>query len=460
MHRIQATSVIVLLTLVFSSAYAQDNPIQASRPSVAQPECVTYRSLRPKNVSAARARDRAWAATVAGELMACIDDFEMQLKNVTTRAALIATGSPTEPATPEAARLVEQQEHRLLASDYLAYQNLIDWWRTLRAVLQRELVRPSGSGPGSSALSRSFATLQDKFEIIDDDVARRMDSHGLAQPFAAELASGLGFQSAGASSNLTQTAAGQDSNSSSPIVHVVWESRHFGSNRRSPIELSFAGRFGFQPALTLVAPVSGGGAASTSAAEPDPAQTRASYQEAFGWSTGTRISFPFAKYWEISAVPRLGQMVLTDDATLIRDQGPAFIAIPINNNASNAELFWEYAGEINLFGQPHDLVHLTKGVLTPLLNITAGMRHDARFKKEGQLVAFDNPERRFFFKFLISGLMVTRTAATGTNETFSLSFGVEHERPWSGEQGAVIPAGTRLLIRGDVNLLQALRGNR
>jgi hypothetical protein len=102
------------------------------------------------------------------------------------------------------------------------------------------------------------------------------------------------------------------------------------------------------------------------------------------------------------------------------------------------------------------LVHLTTQPLDPLAHAYAGIRHDQRFHRAGDLAGFDDPTARVFLGFDLNPIRIAdrRTEGSG-NALFTFGGGFEFEGALRGPSR--LPSGFRFVLRGDLDLLKALQ---
>jgi hypothetical protein len=299
----------------------------------------------------------------------------------------------------------------------------------------------------ASALQVSLSALAD---VLKELLSRRQ----LLEPFAAALITG------GVLTNSSPVTSEQPDNDEQTILtHVVWESPHFGQHHDGPLDFSFGGRLGFQPAFTLLT--------TREDRRPETSdEVEADYQQAFIWDANVRLNVQLKDSLttggEASLVARLGQVNLLDSATLTHRGADSTLAFDLS--AGQAELFWEIGARYALFSNPLDIVHADKTTINPLFEFEALYRRDSRFKEFAgaettgrKRVTFDSPEDRLVLRFFVDALhVVDRRSEAEEPQTFTLGFGVEYERGWKGK--TTIPAGTKILLRGDFDLLRALKG--
>lgn len=290
---------------------------------------------------------------------------------------------------------------------------------------------------------------------IDGRLHTLMDYVGLLDPFAGSLVAGPVFGDSGKLSSATTTTTGSAAVSTGTktdaLAHIEWSSKHFGDESSSPIDFSFGGSFGLQPALTLL--TTPPPAAGTT---PGSAVTTSEYQSAFIWSLNASGNVHTWSHAETSGLVRAGQVrLLNGNGATIVDQGTnSTLLIPLNGNADRFSWFYEGGLEFNYYNKALEVVHAEKGQLNPLFNAGLSYKVDTRFKESAGLVGFDSPDRRLVFHFMINGLKIfDRRPDTTSSKPWSISFGVQHERGFGTNP---LPSGTQIIIRGDVELLKLI----
>lgn len=431
-----------------------------------------------------------WVAETANALTTCMTTLRSAVRSMEEPAT---PGAGTGGAVPQTAnkstKPSEEEVHTDLITAYSAFRNLRRWDELLTSALERRL---RAAGPGavrSSSGTQLLANLQGAYAALHDDLYHELKVHHLAQPFAGILDVGASaFQTAGTAPSLSAPTASASATgaqgsaatsqpestsntgkSTSALATVTWESKHFGFEKGRHTEISIVGRLGVQPALTLLEPgLPGASSAATTngtAAVPGnslatPSQTEAKplsvdFQRSVAWGMGTRLSYLHSDngHVETGLLLRIGQTVPLDSATVIDRGANSYIAVPLKE-ASQARLFTEVGTEFTIYPEAMKIVHLEKSGLTPLFNIGAGWRHDGRFSKTGRLASLNSPDRRAYLRFMFQNIPLIR-ADTGAETPLTLGFGFEYERPWFGVKGDTVPAGGRIIIRGDLNLLRA-----
>jgi hypothetical protein len=323
-----------------------------------------------------------------------------------------------------------------------------------------------------SRLLRRWASLDSNGEAdqlaILDSVDNRlhvlMTFVGLLDPLAGSLVAGPAFGetgklspaststgTGGSSTGTVGTAPISAGSNTNALAHIEWGSKHFFDETWSPLDLSFGGSFGLQPALTLLTnppPATG--------TTPTPSPTTTEYQSAFVWDLNGRANAHTGTEAELSVLFRVGQLrLLNGNGATVVDQGAnSTLQIPLNGNANKMSWFYEGGVEWNYYSKSLEIVHAEKGQLDPAFKVGMSYRIDSRFNQSAGVVGFDSPDRRLVFRFMINGLKVfDRRPDTTTSKPYAVSFGVEYERGFGGNP---IPSGTTLIIRGDINLLKLI----
>ena len=135
--------------------------------------------------------------------------------------------------------------------------------------------------------------------------------------------------------------------------------------------------------------------------------------------------------------------------------GELVLAIPAGASDKVAP-YGEFGYRFNLHDAPMSLVHLAKTTLNPRLSAEAAFRVDSRFRATGSLADFNRPALRWVVRLMLDGInIVDRLSGKEKNKRFVATFGFEYE----GGFRSGIPAGFQVIIRGDIDLLKALKGN-
>jgi hypothetical protein len=360
-------------------------------------------------------------------------------------------------------KVTESKIHDALLSQYLAFRNVRNWFLAVSRPFKRDTTPHD-----------EYAHLVTAFNGLETTLKGELEGHDLTPSFAAELITGANiFQAVGAfQSNPTPGTlqAAKAGASVAPLAYLVWESRHYGSERGSKTEFSVGGKFGEIPALVLLVPkpplpATSPCSALTKAPGPCLSDMSAAYETALMASLSGRVHFRPWETGELAVRMTAGESYLTADSFIVGQGVGSTAALPVANGTGQAEPFWETAVDASIYGKKLDLVHAAKDFLAPLFYMEFGFRNDRRFDRFGDLehfldpsksltepVGFRDPARRYFYRFALGNIAVAGKDDSGPHN-FVLSFGVEgdgplHDRPH-------IPASVRLFIRGDVNLLKS-----
>jgi hypothetical protein len=286
---------------------------------------------------------------------------------------------------------------------------------------------------------------------LDTALQRALRAHSLFPQFSATLVLGPSFSTTNSSTGAGDAAKAK----TMALGTVLWESRHFGDESIKVVDVSFGGRVGMQPVLTLVERQSDEGE------EPAAAPILATHQTAFVWTFGVHVNKQLSPInAETGTFVRSGSALLTATPSLV-EQGPiAFVGIPADNGASDNAWFWEVGYEFKMFDTPLAQIHAERGTTRPQFHFSLAWRNDQRFNGGGRLADFDRPEQRMVFRLLIDALQVLDRRSFGEEQrTFTFGFSVEHERSFH-RSGPTVPSGTRYMVRGDVNLLKSFTGQK
>ena len=239
-------------------------------------------------------------------------------------------------------------------------------------------------------------------------------------------------------------------------LRIDFESKHFGSDAGTTLEGSFGATLGFQPALTFVQAASTDVSGLKTSVPPST-----TYQNAFVFAVSGHGHLSTFRAGEVTVSGRVGVVNLLNDVTVVDQGNNSYIAVPFGNDTTS--LFSEVSTHVNLYRSGMDVAHLEKATLTPLFHMEAGIRRDPRFEAVG--AAYYHSGQRVFLKVSAENVPILQELDNGTSKTFMLAFEWDYEGPWWGTPGQgdgtiKIPAGNRIVIRGDINLLKALKGEK
>jgi hypothetical protein len=315
----------------------------------------------------------------------------------------------------------------------------------LRKLSNEELVEEAKAARASTGPSYTSTRASLPIKAVDRrTLLRVMAERGIYQPFAAVFTAAQSFGDAGNGA----VPAAQTTVQTETLGRIAWESEHYGSgpDQKYHPDFSFGGNIGFTPALVLVNLTNQGTAV--------PPGARPTLQNAFEWDISPRLNVPIFSKGEVSAIATLGQTLLTSDVTSFKQgDNTTLVATRVSNSVGRAAIFGEYGAQFRMFSQS-DLfqTHSEKSYLTPAFTISAGLRQDTRFRKDGDLAAYNNPERRYFFRFFISLSNIIRQKQVGdTSDPITLNFSVDYDKPVSD---ARVPAATRYTVSSNIDIMK------
>lgn len=299
---------------------------------------------------------------------------------------------------------------------------------------------PAAERDEARALLRPILRAQDTFE-----------------PFAANLDT---------AAELTDTGTGNVPSATGSLQPqakgvITWESAHFGADDTDGtydrgFDFSFGGQFGYAPVYTLVNLANSAGTALTP-------KTRPMFQQGFVWSIRPQFNIHLPAVVnnllseELAVFGGVGQSILTSPVNSFKQSNDTITATIVSNNVGNGAAFYETGLQYRLYNSDLATIHRDKSFLSPSFLLESGFKVDNRFKAEGDLAGYDSPRNRAFVRFLVSLNKVIN--ARGTNEPkepFSVDFGIAHEMPVSESR---VPASTRIIIRGSIDVLKLLKGS-
>jgi len=357
------------------------------------------------------------------------------------------------PAPVAAISSAEDETHAALRKIYLSYRYSRKWWQRFD--------RLSGSLSDRSTVTKSYNALSEHLQ-------QALSAHGLTQPFAATLVTAFSIHDAsaskgGAGSGPTPASTGTGNAATTTqsagtggdaAGFVAFESAHFFSEPGRWWDVNLAGLLGFRPTLALVsASPAGSGQPSGSGQTSSSTAVIADYQQAFVWGIWPEFNFRLADLAEVTPFLGLGQTILTSSQSLVQQDGNTSIGTIATNQASKGAVFSEAGVNLSIYAQSLEILHLSKGLITPMFGFDAGLRHDNRFPQEGILATAKSPTQRFFIRMATNAIPF-QDASAADSKTLTLTFSLEYEKPLRGSPTGV-PSGTRVLIRGDLNLFKA-----
>ena len=235
---------------------------------------------------------------------------------------------------------------------------------------------------------------------------------------------------------------------------IVWQSRHFGDESIRVMDWSIGGRIGIQPVLNLATATP---AADVPAGE-NPPVTSAVHQNAFVWNAGVQMNKPFRGIdSELGWYGSTGSSTLTSLPKAIDKGQGSFVAFPLDYGAQKTAWLWETGVTFNIFDNPLEQIHAEKGTTSPQFQALVAVRRDERFRG-GVYDDYNSPASRLLFRLTLDAIRVLDRREFGEpSKPFTFGFVVEHERSLS-TSGVRVPAATRFVLRGDINLLRALTG--
>lgn len=411
-----------------SGARASDVRTSDVRASVSAEAMVTHAALW--NCSLVRGLRQEEAQTCAASQLGVLEQCYTQVENETKQAVARLADETTKASAVQD-----------IAGLQLAVWNVDSWLRRCQdpSPLPENEEETLPGAKVSTRVSRRRAR-----EAVQQALGRA----GLTDLFFGALLSGPVFQSTAKSPD--------DKNPQTGIFGTVfWESKHAGSSKGSTRHLSVGGKVGYEPIFVMNRPKD----------KPDAAPLPG-YSGGLAWDIGPNfgVAIPGFVLSEITAFGRYGQ-TRPGAAELVNEKEPnAQILVPSNAETGLEKDYFEAGLKVAVFrGDLGTEIAHERGYLLPAASARIGIRWDHRFKDDDRLRTFDTPQKRYFFGFRLNLLKVFTDTST-SSKPYSLTFAVEHE--WGNRGSAAkgtspariggLPAGTRILIAGSVDLLRAL----
>ena len=324
------------------------------------------------------------------------------------------------------------------------FESIKKWASAIEKALRR-----TDRGAATANLPRleMSAALREVREQAWSTLRRALREHGLFEPIFGELVTGTSFASVGSEGEDLEPEQAQQA------AYVVFESRHQRLVGR--LDGSIAGRFGFQPLLAMFQAATSTGT-TTSTADPK-ASTLPAFQSGFVWELGGKLNLNTGWGGEGSAFYRSGQGRLLGPGVIAGgDTSAPAVAIPVGRDDGPTRWSHELGVRWVLFtGSDENYRAHERRILDPLFEVSTGWRWDDRFRSSDVSVGSEDARQRYFFRFFVNVKLPGGADLVG--QPLAVAFGVEHEGGRHGGDGS-IPAGTRLILRGDLNLIKALTG--
>lgn len=482
MTAFRVRTVLALLVLFACPAWAQVKPQLApwTIPEAGFTDCDQIFLYSPSAFRGAPAFAPAALGDTAQTLTKCfnalskaIDDAEQAAAQSAVNATTAGKNTTTPPGQPGGAppgqaagaaantkgakatapvAAAEDETHTALRKIYLSYRNARQWARRFEKI--------ATSPADRTAVTKSY-------DGLSEHLQQALSAHGLTQPFAATLVTGFSLhdasapKTAGSASASTGTGNGNASTSTpsagtgaDAAGFVDFESAHFFSEPGRWWDVDISGLLGFRPTLALVSTSSTGSDQGSGSGQTSSATTVvADYQQAFVWGIWPEFNFRLADLAEVTPFVGLGETILTSTQSLVQQDGNTAIGTIATNQASKGAVFVETGAKLSIYAQSLDILHLSKGLVTPMFGFAAGLRRDSRFPQEGILATVQSPTQRLFVRMATNAIPF-QDASSADNKTLTLTFSLEYEKALRGGANAV-PSGTRVLIRGDLNLFKA-----
>jgi hypothetical protein len=381
-----------------------------------QNTCATLKSGPPEGDEASALCERRAEHC----LRVTADCFELITREASeARAANRKRGAPDEAAALQL---------------YRDYRSVRKWRRKIEDQWRRD-----EPGKGVPAVAVSASREEQK---AGDEVLEALREDRLLEPFFGALVTGPVFQT------VTKTPD-QSAPGTAVSATVMFESKHTGSIDYQPVHFSIAGKVGYEPIflMTVVKDAAPGTPVSPS------------FSSGLVWDIGPNLGVPLPRGsrmpGEMTVFGRYGQS--RPSAAQIVDESGATARIVVPSDAGNglSRDYWEAGVKAVFFRNELGVASAhERGYLLPAASLQMGVRRDGRFLNDPALAGYNSPELRLFFGFRLNALRVFQ--ASGSEGTYELTFGVEHD--WALRRGG-LPAGTRLVLAGSVNLLKAFGGS-
>ena len=309
--------------------------------------------------------------------------------------------------------------HRQLLSTYRAIQQLKPWvtW---------------------SARHQGDASSVAELIALDADARAALNAHSLlGGKYTAVLRGALGRADPGGYVGEPSNAPNQGFTAVDVDLDV--ETEHVDLGRSWDFGLVFDA--GTQPLFVMV---------------KTPAATMVTPAYLDGLTTSTGFRFAHASTsTETAVVGRIGAARLNSESTVFGGGNQAESAVVAANDMGEWALFMEGSVDFRWYARDVWLVHLATQPLDPLVHIYAGVKHDQRYHRAGDLEGFDDPTGRIFFGFDVNPIRVTDRRTEGSGNTL-FTFGGGFAFEGALRETNRLPSGFRVGLSGNLDLVKVL----
>lgn len=176
------------------------------------------------------------------------------------------------------------------------------------------------------------------------------------------------------------------------------------------------------------------------------------------WTAGVQVNKPIRGIdSELGWCASTGSSTLTSLPKAVDKGQGSFVTFPLDYGAEKTAWMSEAGMIFNIFDNPLEQIHAEKGTTSPQFQALIAVRRDERFHG-GIYESYDRPSARLLFRLTLDAIRVLDRRQFGEpSKPFTFGFVVEHERSMTNT-GLRVPAATRFVLRGDINLLRALNG--
>jgi hypothetical protein len=296
------------------------------------------------------------------------------------------------------------------------------------------------------------ANLDAAFGMLAESLHEALDRNGLFAPFSATLI-------AGAAMNFTEgglKAASENTFEVGQVMKVVAETKHFGEEKGvRPFDASAGATLGLEPVRALFV-------------KPGTTSDLAlGFMNGLAWSAFGKLNLTPTQTGEIPLFLRVGQGIPSKGSLGVTgaDGKPASLTPVANGDAASGRVI-DVGAEWHYFGKPMELVHAEKSFFDPPFAMGLWYRWDERLDTtdlppaaDGSAIAYQNAgggAKRLVFRVSVAPAKFTKDPAK-PDQVVSFGFSVEYERAL-GCSSSCVPSTTRVVIRGDVDLVKAFTG--
>lgn len=320
----------------------------------------------------------------------------------------------------------QEEFYRILA----ASEALMKW--------QRVRSRVSLSADRNSVQFKEIATAQSERTALKQRLTKATDDESSAVQTVVQT--GNNVVSAISTTPPPSGQPGAKTDNASATFLIPFSSRHYGAPNGTSPDFALVGEVGIQPTLNVLSFQQGQSTLFTTG-----------FQTAWVFKAGGEFNWKPAHDTEITAAAHLAGTGLTDAnasqvVTLNNVQTVAFNATGNGTTSIDGSL------SVKLFDKDVDVLRAQNSLLSPQLEFEAGLKRDGRFSAIANGAGYDASPVRWFFLLDVTLRVAVPKTAGGQETPYTLRVRISRD---SGFSPTSVPAGTQIVVTGDIDALKA-----